>query len=272
MDEKEMEITLSAVDDTVSDAPPEPEAPESGESVLEEYSYGVPVEKEEKTEPEVVSQENVSTNDGHEEHRPEEPSAESVSYRKEDSEGAGSEWTSPMPEAKEDAQKEPSASGYERKENTHSETASTGYNYGENNHQQGTPPPPGYHYGGDNRQGTPPPNYNYGSNYQQRYTPKGSNGMALASLILGILSIVMCCCGGFGVILGAVGIVLAILSRGREPMETNAKAGLCLSIGGIVLGIVVLILAFVTVSSNGMYQRSMRSYEDYSHYFDHDGF
>ena len=88
MDEKEMEITLSAVDDTVSDAPPEPEAPESGESVLEEYSYGVPVEKEEKTEPEVVSQENVSTNDGHEEHRPEEPSAESVSYRKEDSEGA----------------------------------------------------------------------------------------------------------------------------------------------------------------------------------------
>lgn len=271
MDEKEMETTLSTVDDTVSDAPPEPEAPESSESVLEEYSYQVPVEEEEKTEPEVVSQENVSANDGYEEYKPEEPSAESISYRKEDSEGAGSEWTgSPMPKAKEDAQKEPSVSGYEHKENTHSETASTGYDYGKNR-QQGTPPPPGYHYGGDNRQGTPPPNYNYGSNYQQGYTPKGSNGMALASLILGILSIVMCCCGGFGVILGAVGIVLAILSRGREPMETNAKAGLCLSIGGIVLGIVVLVLAFVTMSSNSLYRRSLENYEGYSHYFDHDG-
>ena len=99
--------------------------------------------------------------------------------------------------------------------------------------------------------------------------------MALASLILGILSVVMCCCGGFGVILGAVGIVLAILSRGREPMETSAKAGLFLSIGGIVLGIVVLILAFAMVGSNELqselYRRSQGNYEDYSHYFDHDG-
>lgn len=275
MDEKEMETTLPTIEDTVSDAPPEPEAPQSSESVLEEYSYGNPTEEKETTEAETVSSETAFMNDEHEEQGAEEASTTGFAYGKESSEGAGSEWTSsPAPEPKEDAQKEPSAFGYERKENAHSESASTGYNYGEN-HQQGTPPPSGYHYGGDNRQGTPPPNNSYGSNYQQGYTPKRNNGMALASLILGILSVVMCCCGGFGVILGAVGIVLAILSRGREPMETNAKAGLFLSIGGIVLGIVVLILAFAMVGSNELqselYRRSQGNYEDYSHYFDHDG-
>lgn len=216
MDQKEIENTLPTIDDTVPDAPPEPEASENNENVLEEYSYGTPMEAEEKAEPEAVSQE---------------------------------------PESASDKQEE-------------------SIHYGENSQQQ-IPPPSGYSYGGDNRQGTPPPNYSYGPNYQQRYTPKNNNGMALASLILGILSIVMCCCGGFGMILGAVGIVLAILSRGREPMESSAKAGLCLSIGGIVLGIAVLILAFVMMGSSELqselYRRSNGNYQDYSHYFEHDG-
>lgn len=269
MDEREMENTLPAVDDTVPDAPPEPEAPESSESVLEEYSYGIPDAEEKKTEPEAISQEDESTGGQPESDIASEPSsATDFAYGEEISEGTSSSEQEPG----KDAPEEPSASGYAHGENPQQETASTGYHYGDNRQQgTGTPPPPGYHYGGDNRQGTPPPpNYGYRQNCQQGYTPKQNNGMALASLILGILSIVMCCCGGFGVILGAVGIVLAILSRGREPMETNAKAGLCLSIGGIVLGIAVLILAFVMVGSNGL-QSYQRNYGGYSHYFDHDG-
>lgn len=172
---------------------------------------------------------------------------------------------------------------------------------------QGQPetPPPGYSYGGP--QGTPPPGHGYGPGYgpqgygpqgpggpgygPQGYGPQGpggpgygpqgypprhapqKNNMALASLIVGVLSILLCCCGGFGVILGAVGVVLAILSRGREPMENNAKIGLGLSIGGIVLGIAVLIMAFAMVGSDEfrsqMYQNSYGTHGDYSHYFEH---
>ncbi len=103
--------------------------------------------------------------------------------------------------------------------------------------------------------------------------PRGT--VRKAPVIVGILSLLLCCCGGFGVILGAVGVVLAILSRGREPMENTAKIGLGLSIGGIVLGIVVLIMAFAMVGSDEfrseMYRNGYGTHEDYSHYFDHGG-
>lgn len=140
---------------------------------------------------------------------------------------------------------------------------------------QQAPPPPGYGNG-------TPPNYGYGpgSNQRQDYranqpTGKTNNYMAMASLILGILSVLLCCCGGFGIILGAIGIVLAILSRGREPMETSAKAGLGLSIGGIVLGIIVLAMAFAIAGNSDLrsdlYRRGYGDYGDFEHYFEHNG-
>ncbi len=140
----------------------------------------------------------------------------------------------------------------------------------------GAPPP---NYGRNNWQQTPPPGYGYRKPNQGGYNPyngpKKSNNMALASLLLGIMSIVLCCCGGFGVILGAVGIVLAILSRGSEPMETNAKVGIGLSIGGIVLGILILIMSFAAMGSdqfrNEMNRNGYGNYESYRHYFEHGG-
>ena len=248
MDEKEMENTLPTIDDTVSDTPPEPEVPQKSGDISEESSYENPAE--EKTELETVQEEIISSGE-QKEGSPEDPPVSDFAYREESSQGTkSSDQEQGMP--------------------------SSSYHYGENSQQEA--PPPAYSYGGDNRQGTPPPNYGYSPNAPQRYTPKNNNGMAMASLILGILSIVMCCCCGFGIILGAIGIVLAILSRGREPMETSAKAGFCLSIGGIVLGIAVLILAFAMVSNNGLdlYRRGLKNYEDYDYYLDdyshnHDG-
>lgn len=171
----------------------------------------------------------------------------------------------------------------------------SGYSYGSGAGSQQIPPPvdPGYD-GRENGPWTPPPAGPGGPGYgpggygpqgyqQQGYgpyqPPKKNNNMALASLILGVLSILLCCCGGFGIILGAVGIVLAILSRGREPMETSAKVGLGLSIGGIVLGIIVLVMAFAAVGSDQfrsefrseLYRNGYGDYEDPSHYFDHGG-
>lgn len=189
-----------------------------------------------------------------------------------------------------DSRQMPPLSGYAYGSGADSpQTPPAGPGYGKGEDGPWTPPPagpgdPGYGPGGygpqdHGQQGQ------YRQGYQQQgygpYRPpkKSNNNMALASLILGVLSILLCCCGGFGIILGAVGIVLAILSRGREPMETNAKVGIGLSIGGIVLGIVVLVLAFAAVGSDQfrsefgseLYQNGYGDYEDYSHYFDHGG-
>lgn len=87
------------------------------------------------------------------------------------------------------------------------------------------------------------------STYQQPYTSQQpssgrTNGMAVAALILGIFSLITCCCGLGGIVFGAAGIIIAILSRGTAPMEKTAKIGLGLSISGLILGIVLLVFLF----------------------------
>ena len=80
-----------------------------------------------------------------------------------------------------------------------------------------------------------------------------SNGMAIASLTLGIASIILLCCGGGGFPAGALGIVFALLSRRNRKMHTQAKVGLGLSIGGITLSILSVILSFVIVFASGTF-------------------
>lgn len=88
---------------------------------------------------------------------------------------------------------------------------------------------------------TPPP-----------YMPK-SNGMAAASMTLGIASIVLLCCSGAGFPVGALGIIFALLSRQDRRMNTQAKAGLGLSIGGIVLSLLTVIASFVILFASGTF-------------------
>ncbi len=81
------------------------------------------------------------------------------------------------------------------------------------------------------------------------YHPPGSPAMATAALVLGICSILFSLTG-LGLILGAIGIVLALLSRGKGQMNTSAKVGLGLSAGGAVLGVIIMLgsLLFITHS------------------------
>jgi len=102
--------------------------------------------------------------------------------------------------------------------------------------------------------------YNYSPEPQyQAYTPppsedqdNPSSGLATASLVLGICSIVFICCGG-SFLFGALGIMLALLSRGASSMHSNAKIGLGLSIGGFVVGFLVFTFVFLAyiVSEEG---------------------
>lgn len=135
--------------------------------------------------------------------------------------------------------------------------------YQHNTDMQGSPAP--QYYGNDRYNPNDPytmngsydPNAQYGMpNYnQQPYQPyqpyqegiyaqpgeSGSaNGKAIASLVCGIFSLLLCCCYGIpAIILGVIAIVMAVLSKkdnmGQFP--GIAIAGLVCGIIGIVFGI-----------------------------------
>ena len=95
-------------------------------------------------------------------------------------------------------------------------------------------------------------NYSYGGGQYPQYEeqPSGNRGMAIASLVVGILSILCCCCVYLSVILGIVGIVLAVLSRPKDgKFEGVAMGGLICSIVGLVLGVILIIVNVATQNS-----------------------
>ncbi|MEY8338759.1 hypothetical protein AALB16_12190 [Lachnospiraceae bacterium 62-35] len=66
------------------------------------------------------------------------------------------------------------------------------------------------------------------------------NDMALASMVLGIMSLVgICCCYG-GLILGSLAIILGLLSRTDRELSSNAKAG-------IITGSISLAVSLIAV-------------------------
>ncbi|MBR0512244.1 MAG: DUF4190 domain-containing protein [Ruminococcus sp.] len=67
-------------------------------------------------------------------------------------------------------------------------------------------------------------------------TPK-SNGMAIASLVLGIISIVICCTTWPGGILGILSVIFGAVS-----IKKNGKNGL--AVAGLVCGIIGTLLGF----------------------------
>ena len=80
------------------------------------------------------------------------------------------------------------------------------------------------------------------------YIEMRSAGMAVASLIMGILGLVMSCCIYPPIIFGSLAIIFALLSRGGEMhMNSYAKAGLILGIIAIICGILFLIYSILTL-------------------------
>lgn len=71
------------------------------------------------------------------------------------------------------------------------------------------------------------------------------HGLAIASLVLGIISAVLACCYGLGFFTGIVGIVLAAVAKKSGNKEGMTTAGLVLSIIAVALNIVSFILIVV---------------------------
>lgn len=116
--------------------------------------------------------------------------------------------------------------------------------------------------GYDNVNGTDYNNVNP-QNYYQPQQPQGKDpghGFAIASLVCGIVGVVMaCCCTFLGIVLGVVGIVLAFLAKNKSytnSFEKLAMAGLILSGVAVGFGIINAILG-------GILGASMSNYTDY---------
>lgn len=72
-----------------------------------------------------------------------------------------------------------------------------------------------------------------------------TDAKAVVSLVMGILSIVACCCYGIGIVPAIVGLILAIISKKKNPSGV-ATAGLICSIIGLVFSVIAIIY-FVAV-------------------------
>lgn len=103
----------------------------------------------------------------------------------------------------------------------------------------------------------------------EQQTPR-PNGMAVAAMILGISSLLSTCCSGAGFPIAAIGIILALLSRRGNTMSTQAKAGLGLSLGALILSIVIfasgLLISVATgqfkVLWDAVYDMDLNEFED----------
>ena len=81
-------------------------------------------------------------------------------------------------------------------------------------------------------------------------TKKNDNGLAVASMVCGIISMVSCCYGGF--IFGAAAIVFSILAKKKfTGKNTMAKLGLIFGIVGLVIATISAIVICVVYANNG---------------------
>lgn len=103
----------------------------------------------------------------------------------------------------------------------------------------GNVPPPQNQFSGQNFGQTPPHPMQY-ENYNQYAQNDGAyNGCAIAGLVLGIISIVMCCLLWLNIILGIAGIVLSIVGFKSFKYKGCAIAGLVCSIAGTLSTLVL---------------------------------
>lgn len=97
-----------------------------------------------------------------------------------------------------------------------------------------------------NNQGTPQYNGDSGSGQND------SNGMAIASMVLGIASIVCLCINGYiAIICAIVGLVLGIMNNKKHTKSKMATAGIVCSIITLALWVVLLILGAIGIAALG---------------------
>jgi hypothetical protein len=82
----------------------------------------------------------------------------------------------------------------------------------------------------------------YGQNQYQYQEPKGSNAMAVASLVCGIVGLLISCCAFISLPLSITSIVLGII-----VLKKN-KEGRSLAIIGIIIGAATVLICFILIA------------------------
>lgn len=100
--------------------------------------------------------------------------------------------------------------------------------------------------------------------YQQprQYREPGSSGMAAASVVLGVCSFVLML-SGLSPLLGGLGILLALLSRGSGTLSGTGKAGLIASAAGLVIGTGVMVFVIITALNSSVIQQYNELFQEY---------
>ncbi len=85
----------------------------------------------------------------------------------------------------------------------------------------------------------------YGQPVNNYYVqPKQTNGKSVASLIMGILSLLLLCAYGGGIPFGIMGIVFGVIAKKEiQNDSTNTKGGSGMATGGIVCSVIGLVLS-----------------------------
>lgn len=93
-------------------------------------------------------------------------------------------------------------------------------------------------------------NYNdFNHNYNQ--APNGTNGYAVASLVLGIISIPFGCCYGLGLIFSIISIIFALVSRksNGSKLPGMSLAGIICSALGIICSLFMIFAVIIALST-----------------------
>ncbi len=110
-----------------------------------------------------------------------------------------------------------------------------------------------------------------------------NHGMAIASMVLGIAGIVLCCCCGLSIITGIVGLILGIVARAKGNNEGYSLAGIILNGVALALTVAYVIYCVVVLATDptflqeleeawGMYE-TYDMYDtpsNYTYYYDYD--
>lgn len=82
----------------------------------------------------------------------------------------------------------------------------------------------------------------YGTGQYVTSESEKSNGMAIASLVLGICSLACCC---VGIPFSVVGLVFGIIARKNDSSNNMALVGIILSVVGIIVFTMSFIFGFI---------------------------
>jgi hypothetical protein len=149
-----------------------------------------------------------------------------------------------------------------------------------------TPPQNGYGNSIPPQGGNVPPQYNNAPAQNEWYSYSNvnnnnvvpeptTNGMSIASLVLGIIGVVFSCCYGFGFVFGVVSLIFGIISKNKINSSEGKQKGSGMSLAGIILAAVsilfsIIVIAFL-IANGGEFINYMQNYmntHDYGSAYD----